>query len=165
MIGIFYWASNCEAYRSWTYETVDIELRDLNEKVSTLAEKLHRQFGQRYANMLMKASWDILKTKNEIEKKRWAKWQSWLRNTIGIWLETILMLQWASYWQLEPYMQLVTARSIQEMVTLPDLEDSLASLRIGGALATVMPPALAQFYYWFIILGTAGVIYRMFIGD
>lgn len=38
-------------------------------------------------------------------------------------------------------------------------------LFIGGALALVMPPILAQFYYWFIILGTAGIIYKMFIGD
>lgn len=38
-------------------------------------------------------------------------------------------------------------------------------LFIGGALAAVMPPFLGQFYYWFIILGAGGVIYRMFVGD
>jgi hypothetical protein len=38
-------------------------------------------------------------------------------------------------------------------------------LFIGGALAVVMPPMLATLYYWFIILGAGGVIYRMFIGD
>jgi YVTN family beta-propeller protein len=35
----------------------------------------------------------------------------------------------------------------------------------GGILAMVMPPFLGQFYYWFIILGSAGVIYRLFVGE
>ena len=35
----------------------------------------------------------------------------------------------------------------------------------GGVLAMVMPPFLGQFYYWFIILGSAGVIYKLFVGE
>lgn len=38
-------------------------------------------------------------------------------------------------------------------------------LFIGGTLALVMPTFLGQFYYWFLALGSAGVIYKMFIGD
>jgi hypothetical protein len=35
----------------------------------------------------------------------------------------------------------------------------------GGLLAAVMPPFLGQFYYWFIILGAGGVMYKMFINE
>jgi len=42
---------------------------------------------------------------------------------------------------------------------------ALLYLFIGGALAAVMPPFLGQFYYWFIVLGSAGVIYKLFIGE
>lgn len=38
-------------------------------------------------------------------------------------------------------------------------------LFIGGSLAAIMPPNLAMLYYWFIILGAGGVIYKMFVGE
>jgi len=35
----------------------------------------------------------------------------------------------------------------------------------GGVLAAIMPPMLAPLYYWFLILGAGGVVYKMFIGE
>lgn len=35
----------------------------------------------------------------------------------------------------------------------------------GGVIALIMPPVLAPFAFWFIILGAGGTIYRLFVTD
>lgn len=35
----------------------------------------------------------------------------------------------------------------------------------GGIIALVMPPVLAPFAFWFIVLGAGGVIYKLFVAD
>lgn len=42
---------------------------------------------------------------------------------------------------------------------------ALLYLFAGGVLATVMPPMLGQFYYWFLILGAGGIIYKLYVGE
>lgn len=41
---------------------------------------------------------------------------------------------------------------------------SVLYLFIGGVLGTVMPTFLGQLFYWFIIVGGAGLLFNMYIG-
>lgn len=51
------------------YREIDTELEEINEQLNKLVEKLSFKFGQRYAAMLVKASFHITKTRNVIKEK------------------------------------------------------------------------------------------------
>lgn len=51
------------------YKEIDDDLGEINEKLGKLVEKLSFKFGQQYATMLVKASFQINKTRIGIKDK------------------------------------------------------------------------------------------------
>lgn len=59
------------------FNEIDSELSDINERLNKIVEKLGIKFGERYAKLLVKATFSVNKTrigikeKMEIEERRW----------------------------------------------------------------------------------------------
>lgn len=51
------------------YTEIDSELEAMTVKLASLTEKLSFKFGQHYSGMLVKASWNITKTRFGIKEK------------------------------------------------------------------------------------------------
>lgn len=65
------------------------------------------------------------------------------------------------FWMIIILIPFITIYNRTGTIVIP----AMMYLFTGGVLAIVMPPFLGQFYYWFLILGAGGIIYKLYVGE